>query len=87
MVQIFSGAIGFGYLAIAFFFLRHWRTTRDRLFFHFSLAFAILACQRIAVGLLDPVHEDTLPAHVLRLVAYLTIAWAILDKNRKPRAK
>lgn len=87
MVQVLSGAIGFGYLAIAFFFLRHWRTTRDRLFAYFSVAFAVLSCQRVAMTVLDPIHEDTLPAHVLRLIAYLTIAWAILDKNRTPRAK
>jgi hypothetical protein len=87
--QMLCGAIAMGNLAIGVFFLGHWRTTGDRLFLAFGVAFGMLTLQRVAVGLLDPMHENTLPAHLLRLLAYITIAWAILDKNRlrKPRLR
>lgn len=87
MFQLLSGAIAMGYFAVALFFLRHWRTTGDRLFLLFGLAFGLLTIQRAAVGVLVPLHEDTLPAHLLRLVAYVTIAGAILDKNRTRRPR
>lgn len=87
MFQMLCGAIGMGYVAIALFFLRSWRTTGDRLFLAFCVAFVMLAMQRLAVGVIDPLHENALPTHVLRLLAYCTIVLAILDKNRdrKPR--
>ncbi len=85
MFQLLSGMIAMGYFAVALFFLRFWRTTGDRLFLLFSVSFGLLTYQRVAVGMLVPAHEDTLAAHTLRLVAYVMIAGAVVDKNRARR--
>ncbi len=86
MNQLLSGAISMGSLVIALFFLRFWRTTRDRFFLYFALSFAIEGVHRFASGL-DPALSESTPLHYLiRLLSYLLILWAIVEKNlpRKP---
>jgi amino acid transporter len=78
-----SGAMVMAYLTAALFFLRFWRGTRDRLFAAFAAAFSLLAIQRFALTLLaDTNGEGTLWLYALRLLAYLLILAAIIDKNR-----
>lgn len=77
-----SGAIMMGYGVCALFFLRFWRSTRDRLFVVFSMAFWLLALQRLALGLIEPLEEWRTGLYVVRLLAYLLIFGAIIDKNR-----
>lgn len=79
---LFSGILLFGYLVVALFFLRFWTRTRDRLFAMFSAAFALLALQRTAFALLDQPTEDLTFLYVVRLLAFLIIIVAIIDKNR-----
>ena len=86
MNQFLSGAIAMGSLLIALFFLRFWRTTRDRFFLYFALSFALEAGHRWLSEML-PGSSETSPLHYLiRLLAYLLIFWAIVEKNL-PRAK
>ena len=80
MVQLISGVLVAGYLVAALFFLRFRRETGDRLFLVFSVAFAILAVQRMALALTT--RNETL-IYGLRLLAFLLILAAIIDKNRK----
>jgi uncharacterized membrane protein len=83
LVQLMSGALVTGYLVAALFFLRFRRETGDRLFLAFSVAFALLAVQRLALALtLDTERSDTL-IYGLRLLAFVIILAAIVDKNRK----
>ncbi len=80
MVQLISGILVAGYLVAALFFLRFRRETGDRLFLVFSIAFAILAVQRLALALTT--RSETL-IYGLRLLAFVLILAAIIDKNRK----
>ena len=80
MVQLISGILAAGYLVAALFFLRFRRETGDRLFLVFSVAFALLAVQRLALALTT--RSETL-IYGLRLLAFVLILAAIVDKNRK----
>ncbi len=65
-----SGAICMGFVTIVLFFLRFWKTTRDRLFLFFSFAFALLLVERL-VRIGFELHSEWLPAvYGIRLVAY-----------------
>lgn len=68
----------------ALFFFRFHRETRDRLFAAFAAAFLILAVQRVllAIHVVPDPYEVVL--YGMRLLAFLIILWAILDKNRRP---
>ena len=81
---VVSGAMVMAYLTAGLFFFRFWRETRDRLFLAFGTAFSLLAAQRAALSLL--VQADAEGAAVwlyaLRLLAFLLILAAIIDKNR-----
>jgi hypothetical protein len=68
--------------AVALFFARYWRDTGDRLFLLFSWAFAILAANRAALTFFA---DDEIRSYLywIRLLAYLIILAAILDKNRR----
>lgn len=78
-----SGAMVMGYLAAGLFFLRFWRDTRDRLFAIFAVAFWLLAVQRAVLSIVvHQGHEGGVWIYVLRLLAFLLILVAIVDKNR-----
>lgn len=80
--QFISGALTMGYVVAALFFLRFWRQSRDRLFAFFALAFGILALQRAALAFTTQTNENTLVLYLIRLLAFVIILLAILDKNR-----
>jgi hypothetical protein len=82
LLGLLSGAILMGYGVCALFFLRFWRQTRDRLFLVFALAVGLLGLQRLALVLTEPVEESRTGLYVVRLVAFLLILGAIVDKNR-----
>ncbi len=83
--SLVSGALVMGYLVAATFFLRFRRRTADRLFTFFSIAFVLLAVQRLALALVSDVAANAIWLYVLRLLAFLIILAAIADKNRAPR--
>lgn len=83
MISLIYGALFAGYAVAGLFFLRFWVTTRDRLFGLFAAAFVILAVQRVALALTRTVVEDQSPLYLLRLLAFIIIIFAIVDKNRR----
>ncbi|WP_439620573.1 DUF5985 family protein [Gemmata sp.] len=85
MDQLLSGMIAMGFAVAGVFFLRFWRDTRDRLFAMFALSFLVMAGSRIAVALSDQPAAGTVQYWV-RFVAFGLILFAVLDKNRPPRA-
>lgn len=85
MIQVLSGVIIAGNLVAALLFLRLWRDTRDRLFVSFSIAFALFAVQRLLLALTTETVEDAAPLYVVRLLGFLVLIWAIVDKNRAAR--
>ena len=82
LLCIIAGATVIGYSVCALFFLRFWRNTGDRLFIVFSVAFWLLAVQRLALSLIEPLEEWRTSLYVVRLMAFLLLLGAILDKNR-----
>jgi hypothetical protein len=78
-----AGAICMGYLVIVFFFLRFWRSTRDRLFLFFAGAFLVLMVER-AISEMMAIRTEWVPlVYCLRLVAFTLLLIAIIDKNRR----
>ena len=87
MNHMLLGGIAIASFIAGLFFLRYWRSTRDRFFLYFMLAFWIEAVNRIDMALTDAWNEDDSPVHYLvRLVTYGLILLAIWDKNR-PRKR
>ncbi|MFL5345256.1 MAG: DUF5985 family protein [Hyalangium sp.] len=80
-----GGALVVACLACALFFLRFWRSSRDRLFAFFALAFAAMSVNWLALTLLQVDDERRYYVYVLRLVSFLIILYAIWDKNRAGR--
>jgi hypothetical protein len=85
MDQMLLGAIATAAIVAGLFFFRFWRSTRDRFFLFFALAFWIEALSRIHLGISGHQIEDTPIDYLLRLIAYGLILIAIIDKNRPRR--
>jgi Ca2+/Na+ antiporter len=82
MSEFISGALFFGFIVVALFFLRFWRKTGDRLFALLALSFALMALSRFLLGFVQ-LAENVYPyAYMLRLLANLLIIYGIIDKNR-----
>lgn len=70
-----------GFTAAGLFFLRFWWESRDRLFVMFGLALFMLAVSRLLLSLLHDLGEQKIILYSVRLVAFLVILVAIVDKN------
>lgn len=81
---VFAGAITMASVTIALFFLRFWKTTHDRFFLFFALSFGLEAVSRI-LYLIEPLDVDDPMIYMVRLLAYVLILIAIMDKNRQVR--
>jgi hypothetical protein len=78
-----SGAICMGYVVISFFFLRFWRSTRDRLFIFFAGAFLVLMVE-LTIREMMAIRTEWVPlVYCLRLTAFILLLIAIIDKNRR----
>jgi len=77
------GLVAMGLAVSALFFVKYWRQTRDRLFVYFAAAFGLMAIERVAVVFAQLRLENVAWLYVMRLVAFVLIAWAIIDKNRR----
>lgn len=82
MYQFLSGALMVLSLLAALFFAVSWRRSGDRFFLIFALAFTLLGIERIILGVLNLPESPLLSIYVVRLIAFLLIIIAIVDKNR-----
>ena len=80
MNDFLRGALAMAALSIGLFFVRYWRATRDRLFLMFSAAFWLLGLHWTLVTLAPALSEYS---NVLRFAAFVLIALAVMDKNRR----
>jgi len=78
------GALAMAALAVGLFFVRYWRATRDRLFLMFSGAFWLLGLSWTLATLAPTLVEQS---HALRFSAYVLIAIAVMDKNRRKKVE
>jgi hypothetical protein len=83
MEEILMGAIAMATSIAALFFLRFWRDTGDRLFAVFSAAFLLLAITRIGIAFSPEATEGHTHWYWVRLIAFVLILLAIVDKNRR----
>lgn len=81
MIEFLAGAVALGYAIAAGFFLRFWRHTADRLFASFAVAFTLLALNQVLAAALEAGDERTPYVYTLRVLAFLLIVWAIVEKN------
>ena len=79
------GALVMGCFVAGLFFLRFWRKTRDRLFAIFALAFWLMGVNWLALSFTDPQAEFRPALYLIRLLAFVLILFAILEKNRASR--
>lgn len=84
MDQILTGIYVMGYTVAGLFFLRFWRVTHDRLFLLFAIAFWVFGFQRLLLGTTGD-NEDVLVLYGIRLLGFVLIIWAIIDKNLQAR--
>jgi hypothetical protein len=81
IVPFLAGALTLAFLVASAFFLRFWRRTHDRLFLAFAAAFVLLALNQVFATLLGAGDERTAYAYLLRVLGFVLILWAIVDKN------
>lgn len=79
------GAIAMASFVAGLFFLRFWRDTGDRLFAIFAAAFWVLGVTRIALVVMDTENENRTFVYWVRLLAFILIIVAVIDKNRPRR--
>ena len=82
LVVFLQGICGLAAWVIGLVFLRFWRETRDRLFAYFAIGFWLLSASWALLGLANPTAESRPYIYGIRLVAFLLIIAAIVDKNR-----
>ena len=88
MEQFLLGTISMGFAVAALLFLRFWRSSHDRLFLFFAASFAIESVNRAAFAWLGghAATEYQLGYVLARLLSFLLIIAAIVDKNASRRA-
>jgi hypothetical protein len=85
MIEFLSGAATMGFVVAAVFFARFWRNTGDRLFLAFATAFALLALNQAVAQWLGAADERVSYTYLLRVLGFVLILAAIVDKNTARR--
>ena len=80
--HLLLGALAMGSFVIGVIFLRYWRDGGDRFFLYFALSFLVQAANRVALALSTDPNEGSPWHYSVRLLAYVLILVAIIDKNR-----
>ena len=82
MNHLLLGAIAMANLTIGLFFLRFWKKTRDRFFLFFAVAFSLEGLNRVLLALFNETNENDPYFYLVRLLSFVLILIAIIDKNR-----
>jgi uncharacterized membrane protein HdeD (DUF308 family) len=85
MNALLSGGIATLSIVAGVFFLRFWRSSRDRFFLYFAASFLIEGVNRFVLYLTVGLQEDAPAYYLIRLIAYGLIVLAIVAKNRERR--
>ncbi len=81
MNDLLLGVIAMASFAAGLFFLRFWRSSRDRFFLFFALAFWIEAVNRLMLSILHPLSEEIPIFYFVRFLAFGLILYAVIEKN------
>jgi Family of unknown function (DUF5985) len=87
MIEFLSGALTMGFVIGALFFLRFWRRTAERLFLAFAAAFLLLALNQALALWLGAADERVGYTYLLRVLGFVAILGAIIDKNVAARGR
>ena len=79
--QFLLGLLVMACATAGLFFLRFYRRTRDRLFLTFALAFWLLGLNWLLLAMVEK-DEVRTALYLIRLLAFVLILLAILQKNR-----
>lgn len=85
MNEFLLGIATAGAWAVGLFLMRLWRDTRDRFFGLFGVAFWVLSLHWLGLAVAALPSEGRHYFYITRLVAFLLIIAAIVDKNRGSR--
>ncbi|HJP92159.1 MAG TPA: DUF5985 family protein [Pyrinomonadaceae bacterium] len=85
MKNAIYGAVIMSCFVAALFFLDFWRRSHDRFFAFFSSAFVLLGTSWLVNVFTGTAVEFNRPVYITRLLAFLLIIIAVIDKNRSPR--
>jgi len=85
MNQFLSGAAAMAAFTVGLFFLRFWKKTHDRFFLYFAVAFTLEGLVRTLLGLDVGSNESEPLFYLVRLLSFVLILIAIIDKNRESR--
>ncbi|MBA3394380.1 MAG: hypothetical protein H0T89_17170 [Deltaproteobacteria bacterium] len=77
------GALTLACFLVGVKFLKFWHSSRDRFFLWFAAAFLVFATGWVIRAFAETSAEDVHYVYVPRLLAFMLIIAAILDKNRK----
>jgi hypothetical protein len=91
ILNFISGIYMTSFLASGFFFLKFYRNSGDRFFLGFAVPCWLLASERVALLFFEEPPTNPLECarslvHLIRMMAFLIILFAIIDKNRKSRS-
>lgn len=81
MIEMLSGALLFSYFVAGIHFCRFWKRTGDRLFLHFAAAFWLFALNQLATSIPVVANETAGYEYLLRVLGFIVILAAIIDKN------
>lgn len=81
-INFVRGVLFMGYLVAGLCFCRFWRKTQERLFVWFAAAFWLLAFERLVMVMLQASEDHQASIYIIRLLAFLMIIVAIVNKNR-----
>jgi hypothetical protein len=81
VIELLSGAVVFAYFTAGLHFLRFWRRTGDNLFRHFAVAFRLFAVNQIASSVPIVTNETGGYEYLLRVLGFVLILFAIVEKN------
>jgi len=81
VIDFLAGALTLAYTLASVYFFQFWKRTADRLFLSFAAAFILLALNQVAVFWVGVGDERYNYAYVLRVLGFVLILVAIIDKN------
>jgi hypothetical protein len=76
-----AGMVTAGFLASGLYFARFWARSRDSFFLAFTAAFWLLALNQMFVAVVHQPEVNEVWLYLMRVVAFLLIAAAIVRKN------
>jgi hypothetical protein len=85
--EFLLGTLVMSEVVLALFFLHYWIVTRDRFFLLFTWSFVLGSASRLVLAVHLGNDEFEPLIYLLRLLSYVIIVIAIVDKNRVSIAK